>query len=337
MKQVIQWYLKAKKREITCSDVVDLIANQEYATGHPHMHLDDGFELDFTGTTLSVPDQLKKKGDWSGAAHLYPVATNRLFLIKKQAMGRVTPSPGDNLVFIDEGMLPKDDSYLKRTGEAAVVGQSAVYGTKRIPVMDKTTKLQKTNLDGSLMWVSDGSGGDKRITDKTNIITPEVKAKSATIPHSMFEDGESAVMTLTAVLNSKAGQKALNELMAAKKIVIFSHTGVDALHAAHTDSGGTSIHKYRNEQFKMLEMRYRPATGDHINTPIDIEHVVTVLKRNKFNELILTTHYPCANPPENVASSGVTTGRHDLVEIPTSIGKKIVGFALDHPLPPIAW
>ena len=318
MKKIMDWLNKSRAKKITCSQVSELIANQEYQIGHPHVHISDGFELTFPKNTLLTLSQIASKAHvWGPTTHLHPAGSNPI-----PAVGRTNKKPKPGL-FIDKNMLPESDKYLKRgRGKTPAVPYQApvaetVYVTNPKTgekIMDKKTGLQKTY---------------QRIVQKAVKECLEIPAE---IPHSMFEDGESAVMTLTAVLNSIAGAKALFQLMGNDKAVVFSHTAVDALHK-FTKHMGVSAHTLRNKKIMMKEWRDLQGNGKFEAKSLDIDHVVTVLKKDG-NKLILTTHYPCAEPMNGTPTQGVTTGRLDLLETDRDL---FYGFRIDFPLPAINW
>jgi hypothetical protein len=335
MANLFPWYVRSHARKILCGECVTLIVQQEYDVGHPHMHLQDGFELTFkSGTNLSSSQQDAKRLDWGAVVHLHPDGTEqRLTTLNK---GEVIPT---DRVSIQKNVLPKNNSYLTRTGVKAKAKVPAVMGTKKIPIMDRTTKLQKTNANGP-MWVM--VQGSPKLVPYT--ITPKVPAVQGTIPHSMFEDGESAVMSLTAVFNSKAGSKALNLLhLGVAKAVIRSRSAVAALTAA-TKPSGTSTHSLRNIKIRMQEWRHNPLAKTFTPTTVDVNHTVTVLKRSSTGDLILTTHYPVAESFTTAATSGVTTTPADILEWkpkPTTTvsdpAEAVFGLNQDFPLPPVRW
>ena len=317
MKKTIDWLNKSRAKKITCSQVVELIANQEYQIGHPHVHISDGFELTFPKDTLTLPQIASKEYVWGPTIHLHPADSNPI-----PAVGRTNKTLRSGL-FIDKNMLPESDKYLKR-GRGKIPGvpyqapvAETVYVTDRTgkAVIDKNTGLQKTY---------------QKIVQKAVKECPEIPAK---IPHSMFEDGESAVMTLTAVLNSIAGARALFQLMGNDKAVVFSHTAVDALHKFTNHMKGSSAHTLRKKKIMMKEWRDLQGNGKFEAKSLDIDHVVTVLKKDG-NKLILTTHFPCAEPMNRTPTQGVTTGRLDLLETDRDI---FYGLRVDFPLPAINW
>lgn len=337
MANLLSWKNRSQTRKINCSACVMLIAQQEYSVGHPHMHLQDGFELTFkSGTSLSGQQQAQKRLDWGAVVHLHPDGTQRL-----ATRGKSDPIPTDR-VSIQKNVLPKDNSYLTRTGVKAKAKVPVVRGFKKIPIMDKGTGKQRTDSNKNPMWVIDKK--TQLPKEIPYVVTPEVPAVQGTIPHSMFEDGESAVMSLTAVLNSKAGCKAISLLHSGvAKVVIRSRSAVAAL-AAATKSSGTSTHSLRNSKIRMQEWRHDPIANSYTPTTVDLIHTVTVLKGSSTSDLILTTHYPVAEPFTKAATSGVTTTPADIVEWkpkPTTTvsnpAGSVFGLKQDFPLPPIKW
>jgi hypothetical protein len=339
MAKVTWWSQKSLARKITCSHCTDLIANQEYSVGHPHMHLTDGFQLTFSqNTTLTSLEQLEKVGDWGPVVHLEPKTSQRLPTVVSKTRA-----------FIDPDYLPNDRGYLLRTGLAPTARIPAIMGKKKIPIMDKSKSpaQQKTDKDGHPMWVKNKDGTDKELD---YVITPEVPARPGTIPHSIFEDGESAVMSLAAVLNSKAGALALEQLKSHGKVVIFSHTGVKALVNATKFVTGKNVndtlstHSLRGKAIKMNEWRHDPLGNTFTPTSVAIEHLVTVLKSSSSKDLILTTHYPSSGPFEDTPNDGVRVtnmmpqDKIDMVEwTPSTGGTVLRGLAIDSSLPPIEW
>jgi hypothetical protein len=316
---------------------VILINQQEYSVGHPHMHLQDGFELTFkTDTPLSGSQQTQKQLDWGPVVHLHPDGTQRL-----ATQGEKDPIP-KNKLFIQKNKLPGDNGYLTRTGIASTAKVPAIMGLKKIPIMDKIKGLQRTDAKGEVMWVMDNKTKLPKLIPY--VVTDEIPAVKGTIPHSMFEDGESAVMSLTAVFNSRAGGKAFDLLNSGEdKIVIRSTSAVAAL-AAATKASGTSPHSLRNSKIRMQEWRHNTLANTYTPTTVDLVHTVTVLKRSSSGDLILTTHYPVAEAFADTASSGVVNKPADTVEWrpkPTvqqpEPAEIIFGLKQDFPLPPIKW
>ncbi len=155
--------------------------------------------------------------------------------------------------------------------------------------------------------------GPDEISGKYVAYEPELPARDPSNPHSMFEDSESAIMTLTAALASTAGQKVLEAIRAEPRdvsLAIFSHTSVRALTAAVATASGWntgSAHPNRNKAVQMVERvntfnDKRELTGKFVITAVDMKHTVTLLSQWPVGELMLVSHYPVKSAIDGIGA-----------------------------------
>jgi hypothetical protein len=340
-------------------------ANNEfkYAIPHAQMHTRDGF---YMPTPPPMPPPTS-----SEQARIQAQATLDRYNIWTQWDSQLFSNPtgvtlyngrlpndqwalGKTGVFMDEQMTDKSGMYNRRTGtpyQAAVTNTTYQIKAKGTATQKGLRFVAFTPADPSDPGAPGPIESDNSLTGELpNLLKNKVTGKYEVVvniqkilpetqqsnPHSMFEDAESAIMTLTAVLMSAAGLKLLKSIKDKPRdvsLVAKSKTAILALNAAVQTNQATntnSTHSKRNDAVKMVDRvnqfnAQRQLTGAFQLTPAEIKYTSTIVSEYPAGELMIVTHYPVSTDYPDAS---------DEVESAVGVFENV---AIDNPLPELTW
>lgn len=341
---------------LTCSEVMGILMDQPTRTGesHAHMHMTEGFRPDqrgFGGDDFSFE---RKRTNWENPAHLYPAGAPEFQHTRYVYPDTQSPRAYGYYhgAWQDPDRLATDRSYVNRTGLAELPAvMKKKYTAYRFDTLNAApTAHTVDSLDdlrgktigrnvGEYQAKSSRESGVMRVIEREEQEIPLVRASPA---HTMFPDGESLVMHLTAALMSDAGKRVIRHLFwnmmpgQQATVAIFSNSAVDAVKAVDTTVASTMLE--RTLEVDMTVQRdkrtgFFPATG-RVNTASSaIDHVVAILGYRATGELNVITCYP-SKVSTLAAYNTATLRNQDIAELQFGVHTVV---QQQNPLPRLTW
>jgi hypothetical protein len=339
------------------------------------MHLREGFVLAPPPTSaaslavvMTAVDLEQKKRVWEQwDSQLFATPSGVTLYDRKASSTAGQPRVPSDLppgaLGMDRRMVDPENLYNRRTGMAAqpavekmeygVKVQGAGKGAKLevIPAPNQNSRAEAEDPNTikdhpnfkDRKAIIDRATGKLAIVEKKQTLLPATPASNR---HSMFEDGESAIMYLTAALLSQAGQRVLECLRGRPQdvsLAIWSKTAcraVTAAVAAVPQNRKPASHPRRTETVKMIDRvntynANRELTGTFVLTQKEIRYATTTLSVWPAEELMIVSHYPCSDDMANIElQNGVMVGDRDLAEINPG---QFAGYAVENPPPALPW
>lgn len=346
---------KVFSRRLTCSEVMGILMDQPTRTAesHAHMHMTEGFRPSAHGFGGDAFSYARRRTHWENPTHLYPAVAPEY-----RHSRYVYPTPTSPRAYNhyhgswqDPDRLAPDRAYVSRTGLPALPALSnttyTVYqftAPNAAPTAVQVPSLaaaQALPVGRGVGQYAPTSGRDPSIRVQVRVTqtAPPVTASPA---HTMFPDGESLVMHLTAALLCDAGRAVLRHLFwnlspgHVGTVAIFSNTAVEAVNAADVAVPSTMLE--RTLDVNQAAARdpitgFYPSLGTVTTQTFAIDHVVTILGYRATGELNVVSCYP--SRVNTMAAIGTNTGRDE------DIAEYVLGthnvIRQVNPLPVLRW
>jgi len=374
---------------LTCSEVAELLADQQNSGGvsHLHMHARDGFatyatpmfRLNSRGERVQYEEAHMTSPERVERAGVVPVMTpgakppKSNFALSRNMMAKAEPGPSARSKYDYRSNQPEIAESAER-GILVPMVLKVIPKAKPAPVdiSDELAPIPVIGLDGTdpgrRNAVVNLRGVDRYATKKEGSFVgamgtkvPKVQyvyqqqhAKVPRLPgsekHTMFEDSESMVMYLTAVLRSTAALHMLVNLLDKKPgdattVGVFSKTAVWQV-AQHVRNKGAKakspppepkvIERVTNVDPSIARTAANPNpvldTFTYASKPID--HVVLVMGRRADGALNIVTLFP--SPDTTLATIGVSNAPNLDIEEPVFMGAK-TATPMDKNHKPLRW
>lgn len=322
---------KVFSRRLTCSEVMGILMDQPTRTGvsHAHMHMTEGFRPSAQGFGGDAFSFQRRRTNWENPTHLYPATATEY-----QHTRYVYPTPGHARAYAhyhgtwqDPDRLAPDRSYVSRTGLPPLPALSnTTYTVYRFDALNAApTPVNVASLAAAqLLPVGRGVGQYQPVSARDPSIRVVVRVTQTAPPvpsspaHTMFPDGESLVMHLTASLLCDAGRAVLRHLFwnlqpgHVGTVAIFSNTAVEAVNAADASVPSSMIERTLDVDQTAARnpvTGFYPATGTVTTRNFAIDHVVTILGYRATGELNVVSCYP--SRVDTHTAIGTNTGRNE--------------------------
>jgi len=275
----------------------------------------------------------RKQKAWGPYAHIDPKIYDDF---TKQFPSSNPIDPGDQGPVFDLTRLSESELQLKlREAQAVVVNLQAAYnnlprnkGGKVLPGPSgrgSAVFTQYTDAAGIVLQMNQNISGNNR--GMAFVRRGPLHAQNK--KHTMFEDGETALMALYAVLSSAAAGEAFTQLQALdEKYAVTIHSYSAPLYVTRKPTavqGTPSTHTRRGQPIEMRSREGSPQ-GVLVGESFEkIDYVTTSLGR-KGTDVRLITHYPVPPGGPGEGAAPYVIGAADVLVVSSDAGDVRYGF-----------